>query len=539
MMLSISCIVNAQQIGPISITHGKEIEADKEKIVRIAGEANGKIYALATRKKDYFVKVFNAEDMSLEHTHELNLENFKNKEPQFEEIAVVDGKILMLGSLYDKKAKIANMLAAEISADGKEVSNRKVLFSTKVTKNKERGAFYIKESPDGDRLLILHAALFEKEEVIQYEIKLVNNNLEIIAEHLEKVPYKDRKGLEFDIADFDVNFNDDIFIVINESYRDKKTKTNNEKFQLHTFLAANGHKKEVIDIAFTDKEIINCEMLASDNGKIKLVGFYSSVRKNGKANKELKGVYASIVDANTKSVDQLKFNEFDFDTKVKLIGERRAKKGKDVKPLYSTHSLIEKEDGGLILLSEYQLVVVGSSSGIGPLQVTPITHINNEIIVTSINPDGSVGWSNVIPKKQKAAYSAFSVGFAAFAGNSNFTVSASVSIPIGVLGKGPEYLSALPIYDNGELTVLFNDNTKNFGVTDIEKIKWLGNYNKAVPAAVMFDDSGNMTRVDQEDAEKAQLVLRPRVHFRTSPTDYIIYSSRRSEDKLGRMSINK
>lgn len=539
MMVGLSCLVNAQQIGPISISHGKEIEADKEKIVRIAGEANGKIYTLATKKKDYYIKIFNAEDMTLEHTQLLNLDNFKNKEPQFEEVAVVDGKLLLLGSVYDKRAKIANMLAVELSADGKTASNRKVLFSTKVTKKRERGSFYIKESPGGDRLLILHAALFEKEEVIQYEIKLVNKNLEIIAEHLEKVPYKDRKGLEFDIADFDVNFNDDIFIVINESYRDRKTKTNNEKFQLHTFLAANGHQKDVIDIAFTDKEIINCEMLATDAGKVRLVGFYSSVRKNGKANKELKGVYASIVDANSKTVEQLKFNEFDFDTKVKLIGERRAKKGKDVKPLYSTHSLIEKEDGGLILLSEYQLVVVGSSSGIGPLQMTPVTYINNEIIVTSINPDGSVGWSNVIPKKQKAAYTTLSLGFAAFAGNSNFTVSAGVSVPIGVLGKGPEYLSALPIYDNGQLTVLFNDNTKNYGVTDIEKIKWLGNYNKAVPAAVMFDDNGAMTRVDQEDAKKAQLVLRPRVHFRNSPTEYIIYSSRRSEDKLGRMTINK
>lgn len=298
MMVGLSCLVNAQQIGPISISHGKEIEADKEKIVRIAGEANGKIYTLATKKKDYYIKIFNAEDMTLEHTQLLNLDNFKNKEPQFEEVAVVDGKLLLLGSVYDKRAKIANMLAVELSADGKTASNRKVLFSTKVTKKRERGSFYIKESPGGDRLLILHAALFEKEEVIQYEIKLVNKNLEIIAEHLEKVPYKDRKGLEFDIADFDVNFNDDIFIVINESYRDRKTKTNNEKFQLHTFLAANGHQKDVIDIAFTDKEIINCEMLATDAGKVRLVGFYSSVRKNGKANKELKGVYASIVDAN-------------------------------------------------------------------------------------------------------------------------------------------------------------------------------------------------------------------------------------------------
>ena len=245
-----------------------------------------------------------------------------------------------------------------------------------------------------------------------------------------------------------------------------------------------------------------------------------------------------MVNVNTKQVDQLKFNEFDYETKVKLIGERRAKKGKDVKPLYVTHSLIQKSDGGVILLSEYQLVILGRASGIGPLAFTPVTFINNEIIVTSINPDGSVAWSNVIPKKQKAAYTTLSIGFGAFAGNSNFTVGAGVSVPLTVMGKGPEYLSAMPIYENGQLTVLFNDNTKNYGITDIEDIKWLGNYNKAVPVAIMFDDNGVMSRVDQEDVEKEQLVLRPRVHFRSSPTEYIIYSSRKSEDKLGRMKLN-
>lgn len=537
MMVGLSCVLHAQTIGPISIVHGEEIEADKEKIVRIAGETNGKIYTLANRGDNYFIKIFNSEDMSMISVTEIEMDDFKNKEPEFEEIAIIDGRIFILGSVYDKKEKISNLLAVEVSEDGKMTKNAKKLFSTQVTKNRERGAFYIKEAPNRDRLLILHASLFDKEEVIQYEIKLIDSDLNIVAENLDKVPFEDRRDLEFDIADFDVNDKDDIFIVINESYRDRKSKTNNEKFQVHVFKSDNGFKKEVIDIAFTDKEIINCEMLAGLNGKVHLVGFYSSVRDNGKANKELKGVYSSIIDVNSNTVEQLKFNEFDYDTKVKLIGERRAKKGKDVKPLYVTHSLIEKSDGGLILLSEYQLVILGRSSGIGPLAFTPVTHVNNEIIVTSINPDGTVGWSDVIAKKQKAAYTTMSVGFGTFAGDSNFTVSAGVSVPVAVLGKGPEYLSAIPIYNDGKLTVLFNDNSKNYGVTDIEEIKWLGNYNKAVPAAVIFEDNGEMTRVDQEDAEKAQLILRPRVFYRSSPSEYIIYSSRRSEDKLGRMTI--
>ena len=245
----------------------------------------------------------------------------------------------------------------------------------------------------------------------------------------------------------------------------------------------------------------------------------------------------------SNTVTNLKFNVFDFDTKVKLIGERRAKKDKDIPPYYATHSLIEKEDGGLIFLAEYRQAIIGRSSGIGiggiGISFTPITFITNEIIVTSLNPDGSVQWSNVIAKDQKASFTTMSIGMYGFSGNSNFTVGVGVAVPVAVLGKGPEYLGAIPIYTNGELTVVFNDNKKNMGITDIEEIKTLGNYNKAIPTAFTFNkDTGYISRIDPEELQKNQLVLRPGVYFRKDPKDYIIYSSRKSEDKLGRMSID-
>ena len=539
LLAGITFFANAQgKVGPITITHGKEIEQDKEKIVRIAGEANNKIYTLATKGKSYFIKVFSADEMALESVEEIDLNEFNGKDIDFDDIAVINNKVYILGSVYDKGKKQNNLFAFEVSTDGKVTKNRKSLFKTSVTKKRERGAFYFKDSPAGDQLLVLHAALFDKEEVIQYEIKLIDENLQILASHLEKVPFKDRNDLEFSITDFDVNVYGDIFLAINESYRDRKAKKNIEKFQVHAFKVDNDYQKEVIKIDFTNREVINCEMLATRDGKLNLVGFYSSVRKNGKANKKLKGVYTAVIDVASNEVTNLKFNEFDLETKIKLIGERRANKGKDVAPLYFTHSLIEKEDGGLILLSEYQLVVLGRSSGIGPLSMTPITHINNEIIVTSIAPDGSVAWSNVIPKDQRASFTVVSLGIFAFTGNSNFTVAAGIEVPLGMLGKGPEYLSAMPIYEDGQLTVVFNDSRKNVGETDIEEVKRLGNYNKAMPTAFVFDNDGNITRMDQENYEDGQLVLRPRVHYRKSPKEYIIYSSRKSKDKLGRMFID-
>ena len=105
------------------------------------------------------------------------------------------------------------------------------------------------------------------------------------------------------------------------------------------------------------------------------------------------------------------------------------------------------------------------------------------------------------------------------------------------LGKGPEYLGAIPIYKNNQLNILFNDNVKNKGITNIEEIKSLGNYNNAVPSLFIFDNNGSITRKDPEEAIKNELVLRPAVYYRKSDKEYIIYASRKKKDKLGRMVL--
>lgn len=369
---------------------------------------------------------------------------------------------------------------------------------------------------------------------LNYLIQILRKNFQ----NIDKVSFDDsKKDYQFSLSDFDVNVNDDVFLVVNESYRDSKKKEKVENFQVFSFKKSKAYVKEIVDINFKDKEIINCKMLATNKNTLQLVGFYSSVRENGKANSELKGVYNATINLANNTNENLKFNEFDYETKVKLIGERRAKKGKDVKPLYNIHTIIEKNDGGLIVLSEYQLVVVGQPSGIGPLAIQPITYIKNEIIVTCLKPDGSLEWSNVVAKDQSAAISVLSVGFSGGASNGSFAVGMSVSIPLTAMGKGPEYLSAIPIYKDGQLNIIFNDNKKNKGITDIEEIKSLGNYNNAVPTLFRFDATGKITRFDPEEAIKNELVIRPGVYYRKSDNEFLIYASRKKSDKLGRMII--
>lgn len=532
--------MNAQnKIDKIDVTYGEEITDDKGKIVKIIGEANNKIYTLVLKgKENYFLKIFDSKAMKQVSLNPIVFPEIKDKELEFEEIVLLGDKLYAIGSVYYRKDKTFTLVGIPISESGVLSSNFTTLFESVVANKSDRGGFYLKNSPDNRMLLVMHTALFEKEDAMKYEIKFFDEMLKMAFETEDKVTYDDnKKDYQFTISDFDLNNNDDIFLVVNEGYRDKKKKEKVEKIELHLFKKDNGYKKEVVKVDVIDKEIINCKMLATSKNTLQLTGFYSSVRENGKANKELKGIYNITIKLSNNNIENVKFNEFDYETKVKLLGERRAKKGKDVKPLYNIHTIIEKNDGGLIVLSEYQMIYVGQKQGIGPLGLQPITYTMNEVIVTCLSPDGSLEWSNVVAKEQSATITVASFNFFAGSSSGSFSVALGLSIPLGVMGKGPEYLSIIPIYRNGQLNILFNDNPKNKGITDIEEIKSLGNYNNAVPTLFVFDDKGKITRKDPEEVIKNELVLRPGVFNRKSEIEYLIYASRKSKDKIGRMIL--
>ena len=541
LLFIIFCVSGKAQnkIDKLNIIYGAELADDQQKIVKIIGESANKIYALALKGKDeYFIKIFESKSMKLLSSNFISIPQTTDKEVDFEEIFLLNERLYAIGSVYDKKDKTFNLLGAEISEKGILSSKSTNLFNSVVAKKSLRGDFYFKQSPDENTLLVMHTSAFPKEDAVKYELKLFDDKLSNTFSSEEKVIFDDnKKDFDFDIADFELNFQNDVFIVINESYRDSKKKEHIDKFQIHVFKKANNYKKEVIDINIKGKEIINCKMLSTNKNTLQLVGFYSSVRDNGKGNKELKGVYNATINLATNVNDNLKFNEFDYETKVKLLGERKAKKGKDVKPLYNITTIIEKNDGGLILLSEFQFIYVGASQGIGPFALTPVTYTKNEIIVTCLKPDGSLDWSNVVAKEQAATVTTLSFVFGMGGGNGNFSVGVAMAIPFAQLGKGPEYLGAIPIYKNGVLNIIFNDNVKNKGITDIEEIKSLGNYNKAVPTLFIFDEKGKITRKDPEEVIKNELVIRPGIYYRKNQTEYLIYSSRKKQDKLGRIIL--
>lgn len=527
------------RVGEIEFSFGEKIDEQRGKLVKIVGETSDRIYALGLRgKKNFYINTFSSEDMSLISNILIELPEINDRDLEFEEMLMVGTKIYAIGSFYDRRNKESNLIAIEISQEGKLTGNEHILFSIQVDRHSERGAYFFRRSHDGDQLLAMHVSILKKQDMIQYQVKLLDENMEVSLNHNEQLPYEAKNGGHFGIEDYDVSPYGDVFIVINESYRDRKLKKHIENFELHSFKKNNDYNKEVLKLNVSDNYIVNCKMRVGFDNVVQMVGFYGETTSRGRTKGKLKGIYNFNINTVNNTVGNQKFNEFDLETRIKILGERRATRGRDLNPLYSINNIILRADGGVIVLSEFQTIAVGNSSGIGPLSFTPITYRSNEIIVTSLDENGNLEWSNVVPKEQVVSTTVFSVGFVAFIGTgSGVSVGSGFTIPISEMGRGPEYIGAVPIYDNGKLTILFNDNARNVGETDIDKIRRMSRYNIAVPTAFQFDSQGNMTRIDPEDAAKDQLIMRPSVLLRKSNNEFIIFTSRRSEERLSRITI--
>ena len=537
LFLLITTLLSAQlKVGNIDLNFGKTITSKDGDIVAIAGEKDNTIYALARKKRNFFLQTFDSKTKEFKTSSLLKFDKINGKKLQIEDLSFVGDKIFLMTSYYDKKAKTYNFLAKEIS--GNKIIKTTNILSIPVASNRKRGTFVFTSSYDGYNYLVSHVGIDTRKETLNYSIVLVDDRLTKVLEDDYETQFEEKNRQYFDFSDVQVNEHGDVLIATTESYRDKKAKTNINNITIHSYLENENYAKKTTIITLSGKRALNCSLIETKDNKLHAIGFYSELRKSGRAKITIEGIYDATFDYKTGEVTKKTFNDFTVETKSKLIGERRAKKGKDLAPYYSNIALIERANGGVIVLSEYNLVMAGGSSGIGPLQITTYIYDSNEIIVTALNPDGTLDWSNVIPKEQRVKVSELGFVLAFGGGSGNVTVSAAFYIPLTVIGKGPEFLSAIPIYENGQLTVLVNDDPKNIGTTDIDDVRKVRNINKMIPVAFSFNEkTGEMTRTDPTDFEKKQIVVRPAVNCRLSGNNYIIYGGNKKGNSLGEMII--
>jgi hypothetical protein len=536
-VLTTSALTAQLKVGNIDLNFGDPITSKDGEVIQIAGEFDGTVYALARQKNNFYLQTFDASTKAFKTSALLKFDKINGGKLQVEDLAVVGKKVFLMLSYYDKKDKTYNFVAKEIS--GEKIVKTTTVVSEEVESNKKKGTFVFTKSYDDYNYLITHVAINSRKEELKYTVTLLDDALTKVVYDTYEIVYDEKNRQYFDFSDVQVNEHGDVLIATTESYRDKKLKTNINNITIHAYLANKDYKKQETKVVLTGKRALNCGMLETKDNTLHAIGFYSDLKKSGRAESTIEGIYDVSFNYTTGEVIKQTFNDFTVAVKEQLIGERRAKKGKDLQPYYSNIAFIERDNGGVIVMSEYKLIVEGRSSGFGPLSITPYTYITNEIIVTALNQDGTLDWSNVLPKEQQVTVSELGFTFGFLGGSGGVSVSAGLYFPLTILGNGPEYLSAIPIYHDGKLTVIVNDDPKNIGITKMDDVKKVRNVKKMIPVAFSFDPkTGEISRTDPEEFEKKQIVVRPATRYRVNSNSYLIYGGNNKGNSLGDLILN-
>lgn len=133
------------------------------------------------------------------------------------------------------------------------------------------------------------------------------------------------------------------------------------------------------------------------NNKVRVSGFFSERDRY-----QLAGAMHATVSLNPLRLDSIGFSRFDLEFKSRLLGSRSAKREKELAD-YFIRDLVVRSDGGTLLVAEsnYETTqtYVQYSQGF-PVYREIIYYHYDEIVVLSMNLDGTIDWRQIIPKAQ-------------------------------------------------------------------------------------------------------------------------------------------
>jgi len=293
------------------------------------------------------------------------------------------------------------------------------------------------------------------------------------------------------------------------------------------YLSADGKKTE-IPVELKNLKVAQMGLKVDENNNVKLGGFYYQ-----KADKGLfKGVYLRgsffvLIDGETKKKTAESAEPFSDEMVLEYRSEKQLEKGQYLDNNFYVKEIVNKDDGGTIIIAEYFNVVYGDDSRM----LQTVNYYYGDIVVVNINAKGQIEWSKTMFKNQVYSQTRLNLGI------SSGGLAAMFSIPVS--NDETIYFSYLVDVVGDDIVFIFNDNGANTSL-DLprRKTKALTTPKKGMPMLVTIDGKGNMTKEPLANSLKGEVIMRPKVSYvNTSNDTIIVYGSKGGEDKLGRMTI--
>lgn len=399
-----TCNVFAQQFSGdgVSVELSDPIVSKKNSLRYLIVGDNDVVFSLNYKKKKPYLVRYNE---NLEDDESLLLTpDIVPKRSYIESIVPFSDALLVFYSTINAKTKNNTLYYVTLSQeDLSTLQTAEKVFGMKYSSKRNSGNFDVSMSRDSSKLLVFANTPFKRAKNAKDEVSVVvmDEDYTVIWEDKLTIPYTEK---DFSIADYDVDNNGNVYILGThrkpKSKRQKKRPASTYKILSYS---DEGNNREEYDLKLSDKFISEVDYIVKENGDILCAGLFSNKSTSGAA-----GAFYLEIENETMDVLTENLVEFDLDFFTEGMSERqekkvkkKASKGKNIEfASYEVRNLVEKEDGGLIMIAEQYYVRVTSYTDANGRTSYTYHYYYNDIIVVSFDEDGEIEWNEKVQKFQ-------------------------------------------------------------------------------------------------------------------------------------------
>jgi len=409
----------------------------KDKIVAI------KYYELLNKARYFSIETFDSKNLTLMESNLLN-DHFSTKS-NFEDIVVLNNRIYVFYSVWDKKSKIEQLYAQEINpASCSFRGDEKLIFTIQGS---------VTSTPIIDALSVVssvyqrfykyefHTSFDKSKVLIQYRKEPKKNNdavnkdmigLHVFDESLSLtwgkeviMPYTKKKMDNLDYA-LDSEGNAILAALV---YRDNTTrKLINKQINYDIeIITVQGKSDEIIQNKINidnDKHIVSLNLFEVVNNKVICTGYYAMGKNANEVKKVVDGAFKFNIN-QTGENSEINYYDIPLDVinqnikqkQVDKNNEKEFDKNREVGLAYLVPKNIvtstDSSDESMFIIGEVQYsitTVTTTSRTIGATNMKKTDtdvhykYYNNDILITKINADNSLAWMKKLPKTQIASF---------------------------------------------------------------------------------------------------------------------------------------
>jgi hypothetical protein len=433
------------------------------------------------------------------YSKKLKLPEFSWAQLEIELVCYVNGRFICLASAYHPAKKKTLVYAIEYNhSTGLQIKPPKILFEVDVEKRSRKGTLGVYVSSDQSKILVNHMAYYKGIKAYKDRFCLYNDSFQLIVERENSVEENDLGYKTFNyVVDNDGTFyfartySDGVpYIVSYDAGKDF------EKWEEKIDLSELDRNVRVHDVSFT----------LNPQHDLLIAGLCSK-------DKLLTGCMFLRIDNESKEAEVTKFHEFDnsFRKQFYRLNQYVADTGGAPIPDYFTNlDLHEKEDGGLVLTTEY-------------IRLNGYNYLIKDIIVINLAADGSLLWNIRIPKNQFLM------------GKQDLITMLFYGSPRVNSGL---YVSHFSTLTKSRLLIFYNEQPDNLLLQDDQKFKVFSAYHKGVPVVASIDlKDGVRTTNTFFDAKKEKFWMQTAFTYKCkSSGDLVFLGQNMTRFKAGKIS---